>query len=157
MRRSWEGPTGSPDVPRGLGLRVVETGDARALGTLMANAYRGTIDDEGETAEDALAQAHATLTGSWGPLIAGASLVALRGGAVVAAVITVRDAQHEMVPLLAFALTDPRWQRQGIGTWLIQESIYRLTALGITELHLAVTRGSPARRLYDRLGFQEVG
>lgn len=156
MRLLWKGRAVAPAAPGDLCLRVVGTNDGEALGTLMSNAYRGTIDDEGETPEQALAEAHATLMGSWGPLIEGASLVAPRGGDVVAMVITVRDAQLGMAPLLAFALTDPTWQRQGIGSWLIRESVCRLAALGITELHLAVTRGNPAQRLYERLGFREV-
>lgn len=156
MRLRWKAPLVAPAAPRDLCLRVVGSDDDEALGTLMSNAYRGTIDDEGETPEETLAQAHATFAGSWGPLIERASLVAVHGGDVVAMVITVRDAQHAMAPLIAFALTDPMWQRQGIGSWLIRESVCRLSSLGINELHLAVTRGSPAQRLYERLGFEEV-
>jgi ribosomal protein S18 acetylase RimI-like enzyme len=39
---------------------------------------------------------------------------------------------------------------------LIQESIARLNSHGVHELHLWVTRGNPAVRLYQRLGFDVV-
>jgi len=156
MRVSWETAPTSDDVPEGLGVRPVQPEDGAALGTLMSDAYRGTVDDDGETPEEALAEAQGAIGGAWGPLIEDASLMALAGDDVVAAVITVRDVSNGMSPLLAFALTDPAWQRRGIGGWLIRESICRLASLGVTELHLAVTRGSPAQRLYERLGFRIV-
>ena len=105
---------------------------------------------------EAIADADAALAGTWGPVIGEASLAAVSEDDLVTAVITVRDAKHDMLPLLAFALTEPAWQRRGIGEWLIQESIARLASLGVSEIHLAVTRGNPAQRLYERIGFRIV-
>lgn len=70
--------------------------------------------------------------------------------------IIVLDDAHGGLPLLAFAITDPAFQRRGIGRRLIEESIRRLDATGVKELHLAVTRGNPAFALYQRLGFEVV-
>lgn len=157
MRLGWEAvPTSRGVAPEGFVLRLLQPEDGGALGALMWNAYRGTIDDEYATLSEAVDDAGATLAGKWGPTIGEASLAAVLGDRLVAAVIVVRDAEHEMWPLLAFALTEPAWQRRGIGEWLIQESIARLASLGVSEVHLAVTRGNPAQRLYERIGFRIV-
>jgi GNAT superfamily N-acetyltransferase len=139
-----------------LELRPLIDWDPVAVGHLMWVAYRGTIDDEYPTEDDALADAEGALGGRWGPVIWQASVTAAHAGRLVAAVINVYDSKHDMTPLLAFALTEPDWQGRGIGGWLIEESVSRLDDLGESELHLAVTRGSPAQRLYERLGFRVV-
>ena len=72
---------------------------------------------------------------------------------MISAAIVVRDSARDGLPLLAFALTEPGHQRRGIGRRLIEESIARLDSNGVHELHLAVSRGNPAARLYQRLGF----
>jgi GNAT superfamily N-acetyltransferase len=131
--------------------------DSDAVGRLMWAAYRGTIDDEYADEGDALADAEAALGGRWGPVIWQASVTAASANSLVAAVIAVRDIEHDMTPLLAFALTEPAWQGRGIGNCLIRECLTRLDALGESELHLAVTRGNPAQRLYERIGFLVVG
>ena len=149
---------GRHDAPvLGLTLRSLRPTDSEALGALMWNAYRGTVD-EGDYDEpsDAMEDARRTLAGWWGPLIDEANLAVMANGDLVAAAVTVRDAAHDMIPLLAFVLTDPSWQRRGIGGWLIGESVAALAGLGISELHLAVTRGNPAQHLYERLGFRNV-
>lgn len=60
------------------------------------------------------------------------------------------------MPLLAYAATAPERQGQGLGSCVIENAVRRLNALGVTEFHLAVLPGSPARRLYERLGFELV-
>jgi ribosomal protein S18 acetylase RimI-like enzyme len=127
--------------------------DSAALGELMWSAYRGTIDDEYTVEADALADAESTLAGVWGPVIWQASVSAATAGQLVAATILVRDTKHESTPLLAFALTMPACQGHGLGGWLIRESVARLAAMGESEVHLAVTRGNLAQRLYERIGF----
>ena len=94
--------------------------------------------------------------GVWGPVVWDASLAAELDSLVISAAIVVRDSAHDGLPLLAFALTDPGHQRRGIGQRLIEESIARLDSNGVHELHLAVTPGNPAVRLYQRLGFEVV-
>ncbi|UMZ09545.1 GNAT family N-acetyltransferase [Pseudomonas sp. MPFS] len=47
----------------------------------------------------------------------------------------------------------PAWHGQGIGTQLLQSLLAEADALG-RSCSLSVEQGSPARRLYERLGFQ---
>jgi len=51
---------------------------------------------------------------------------------------------------------DPRWQRRGIGTALILVLLNRARIEGV-PVELGVFKVNPARALYERLGFVEVG
>jgi ribosomal protein S18 acetylase RimI-like enzyme len=59
-----------------------------------------------------------------------------------------------MRPLLAFVVADPAHRRRGLGREIIVETIARLDAAGLRELHLAVSPDNPARELYRALGFR---
>lgn len=158
MCRRWE--AGSlPTVPHlhDVDIREVRATDALAVGRMMWAAFRGSSDDEFDTVADAEAEVFQTLDGKWGPFLAEASLVAVLASEVVSAVLLVLDDAHDRAPLLAFAVTAPERQGQGLGGWLIENAVRSLDALGITELHLAVAPMNRALRLYERLGFAEVG
>jgi predicted N-acetyltransferase YhbS len=137
-------------------VRALLEGDVPGLGRLMWAAFRGTVDDEGETAAEAETEVAGTLAGKWGPVMWPASLVAEQDGEIMSAAITVLDDAHEGLPLLAFTMTDPKHRGQGLAGRLIEGSIRGLHGLGVRELHLAVTRGNPAYHLYRRLGFEVV-
>jgi ribosomal-protein-alanine N-acetyltransferase len=52
----------------------------------------------------------------------------------------------------------PERQRQGIGRALIEEMLRALERLGVTTVYLEVRESNAvARRLYEALGFAEVG
>jgi GNAT superfamily N-acetyltransferase len=157
MRLTWTAAPQPAEISApGVQTRQLRATDDTALGQLMWAAFRGTADDDYAAPSDASADAAGTLTGAWGPVLWYASRVAETGPALAAASIVVRDEAHGYQPLLAFALTDPHWQHRGLARRLIEESIARLDSAGITELHLAVTRGNPATRLYEQLGFRVI-
>jgi GNAT superfamily N-acetyltransferase len=157
MWKAWAtaGPPAAA-LPGRVWVRALTAADEAAIGRLMWVAFRGSGDDEYSWPDDADADAAAALAGRWGPVVWRASLVAELESAIVSAVIIVLDDAHRGLPLLAFVMTDPACQRRGIGGWLIEESLHRLDAIGVKELHLAVTRGNPAAALYQRLGFEVV-
>jgi len=129
--------------------------DAAALSDLMFEAYRGSIDDHGESREDARAEIEKTFSGGYGRMLWEASFVAsdlqddrkLAG----ASLLTLwRDA-----PLLAFSMTRPTQRRAGLARSLIVTSAHALILHGHTNLTLVVTTGNtPAERLYESLGFE---
>ncbi len=137
-----------------IAARPITSADADALASLMWHAYHGTIDDEGETPEDAAREIGLLFAGGYGPLLTDCSFVAESGGAVVAASLVVLFAR-ERVPLLAFAMTHPAHANRGLAGALIRHSINALIAAGQTDLCLYVTEGNaPAQHLYAKLGFQ---
>lgn len=62
----------------------------------------------------------------------------------------------EAVPELAVAVL-PAWRGQGVGTRLVEALAKRAAGAGHPALSLSVQRANPAMRLYERLGFLEMG
>jgi GNAT superfamily N-acetyltransferase len=152
MRGRVDRAAGAGELVAGLTIRPIDVRDEVDLGMLMAAAYRGTIDDPGEDDAWFQADARATLQGRHGVLLEDASVVAVDEEELLVGTCAVTDDGPHLLP--AFALVAPRWQNRGVGTALIGASANMLRARGHHEWTLAVTEGSPARRLYERLGFQ---
>jgi uncharacterized protein (DUF924 family)/RimJ/RimL family protein N-acetyltransferase len=131
--------------------RVPQPEDGDALAALMLEAYRGTIDDEGETPEETRAAVQQLFDGVFGPLLWAVSEVIEEGGRLVAAtLITIWEDR----PFVAFTVTAPSHQGQGLARAGLQRAMNRLRAGDETELRLVVTRGNaPAEHLYASLGF----
>jgi GNAT superfamily N-acetyltransferase len=130
-----------------------------ALGRLIFDAYHGTIDDEGETPEEAVGVVEQLFGGEFGALMAEASTLVFTpsGGLIAATLITyhrVPTGQFEG-PFLAFSLTDPAWQRRGLARAGLTRAMQTLAlGAGHHEIALVVTQGNPAEQLYAALGFR---
>lgn len=131
--------------------RSLRPDDAPALAALMLDAYRGTVDDEGETAEETLAEVNAMLEGKYGPWLADASFVVeLDGRLVAACVITL----WSDMPLVTQLFTHPDYTNRGLGKFLLTRSINALYDQGYEALVLYVTSGNAsAEHVYATLGF----
>jgi GNAT superfamily N-acetyltransferase len=127
----------------------------RELAKLMLEAYRGTVDYEDETLEDAIQEIEQVFEGKYGALLRKCSFVAKSDACpylVSATIVTL----FEQVPLLAFSMTHPNHKRQGFGRALLQRSTNALLHEGYMELRLAVTdTNTPALNLYRSMGFRE--
>lgn len=136
-------------------LRTAGPGDREALAALLIAAYAGTLDDEGETPEQALVEIDRTLGGAYGPYLEPCSFLVEAAGQVVAASLITRWTE---APLVAFVLVAPEHKGRGLGERVLRRSMAALAAQGERELVLFVTDGNaPAQRLYARLGFLVVG
>jgi ribosomal protein S18 acetylase RimI-like enzyme len=126
--------------------------DAEALAVLMHDAYRDTVDDEGESLEETRLVVKQLVDGEFGAMLWDASEVIERAGRVVAATLITR---WQGLPFVAFTLTAPNHQGRGLARAGLLRSINRLAAAEETVLRLVVTQGNaPAERLYERLGFR---
>jgi ribosomal protein S18 acetylase RimI-like enzyme len=68
------------------------------------------------------------------------------------------EGKPDETPLLAFAMTRKRDQRRSLSTAVILRSVAALSGLGYSRFSLAVTAdNTPARRLYEKLGFRTWG
>lgn len=136
-------------------VRAPRLGDAPAIAELMLAAYRGTIDDEGETPEETLEAVQRMFAGEYGALLWNISEVTERDGRLASAIIcTVWEGR----PFVAFTVTAPQYKGQGLARAGLVRAINRLAAAGDPILRLIVTRGNaPAERLYASLGFVTEG
>jgi RimJ/RimL family protein N-acetyltransferase len=129
-------------VPAGIELRQLTDADAENLRLLFWSAFGSAGEDGHASADTARDEARDNLAGKWGPVIWDASVVATSPQRAVAASVVVRDDAHQMLPLLAFLVTSPEHQRYGIGQSILTATLRRMDALGIHELHLAVSAGN---------------
>lgn len=137
-----------------LVFRNLERGDARALGQLLYDAYKGTVDDEGQTLADAIAEAEETIAGKYGALIGEASYVVLDGSTIVSTCVVTN---YKEIPLVAFAATLPAYQGRGLARKGMIASIRSLADMGRDQVRLVVTEtNSRALSLYERLGFAPI-
>jgi ribosomal protein S18 acetylase RimI-like enzyme len=67
-------------------------------------------------------------------------------------------AVHGRFALLHGLAVLPEWRGRGLGAWMVRRAARFGRAHGAGELALAVTEANaPARAMYDRLGFAEIG
>jgi len=132
-------------------VRAPTPADAPAIAELMLAAYRGTIDDEGETPEETLEMVRQMFAGEYGVMLWNISEVTERDGRLAAATICT---MWEGRPFVAFMVTAPEYKGQGLARAGLTRAINRLAAAGDPLLRLVVTHGNaPAERLYASLGF----
>ena len=139
------------------GMRRPDPGDATSLAQLMFDAYRGTVDDSGESLDDARAEVAKLFRGEYGRLDLPASSLIERAGVAASATIVTRDPTPYFTgeAFVAFSMTAPPWQRQALARNGLLHAVRTLRERGEPRLHLVVTRANVAAvRLYESLGFR---
>ena len=158
-RLSLELSVADAAAPESPACRTVVPSDRDALARLMLDAYRGTVDYNGETLGDALKEVGSTLSGSYGRFLFDCSFVVDGGTELSSAslVTSFNSGESGERALLAFVMTAKRHQRQGMAATLVRHSAAALRGKGYTRLELVVTTdNAPAKQLYARLGFRPV-
>jgi L-amino acid N-acyltransferase YncA len=141
------------DVPPGA--RRPAAGDEWALAELMLDAYRGTIDYDGETLDDARAEVGSYLRGATDPALLGCSWVVEQGGVIVAACLA-SYWQERARPLIAYLMTRADWKGRGLGQGLAAMCLASLRAAGYTQARAVITAGNePSERIFKKLGFTQ--
>jgi Acetyltransferase (GNAT) family len=140
-----------PVRPDPLVVRHVERDDHEALSHLMLDAYRGSVDDEGESIEDA----RAAIDHYFETIVWPHSFVIADGDLPVAmSMVVIVDGVHYIDPVATAAVH----KTHGLGRIAVTTSLRSLAASGITEVGAVITDGNtPSERLFTRLGFVRVG
>jgi hypothetical protein len=134
--------------------RTATKEDIPFLGQLMYNAYVGTIDYEGETLEEAVNEIAGLLDGKYGPFLSECSFVVTDKDCLASAVLVTWFKETEM-PLIAFAMTDPRFTNRGMSTFLLKMSINALVDQGYKQAFLVFTNGNHAiEKIVRKIGFE---
>jgi ribosomal-protein-alanine N-acetyltransferase len=82
----------------------------------------------------------------------GICLAALEDGAIVGYLVCSR---YDTVWHLMNVAVDPKWQRQGIATALLDRALGELRGRGVRRVEAWTREGEPANRWYRRSGFHE--
>ena len=140
-----------------LQLRAAMPSDMPALAELMIDAYRGTIDYDGETIEDAIGEVNAYLSGQRGgaPLLRESQL-AFEEGILVSACL-VADWHERQQPVIAYVMTRARSKNKGLARRVLVSTLQKLQGEGHAGVGAVITEGNSASEmLFFRLGFQKV-
>lgn len=121
------------------------------LAALMLDAYRNTIDDEGESLEDALSALDYYLAS----FVRTHSYVMLDGSDPVAfAFVVVMNDVHYIDPVVVASAR----KRLGVGGALVRRCLGSLADAGVFEVGATITDGNVAsERLFIGLGFDRLG
>ena len=134
-----------------LSTRRVRSTDRNMLAALMLNAYRGTIDDEGEDTDDALAAVDSYIA----CIDQDHSFVVTEDDRVVAmAFVVIVDGVYYVDPIVVAADR----KRTGLGGHAVRTLLNSLASAGVTEVGATITDGNTAsERLFLGLGFARRG
>ncbi len=122
-----------------------------ALAAVLLAGYRGTVDDEGETIEEARVAIDHYLS----VIDRSHSIVLLDADAIVAMSFVVRVGG---IPYIDPVVVAPDRKRQGLGTEAVGLSLASLRRGGASEVGAAITDGNTAsEQLFTRLGFTRRG
>ena len=134
--------------------RRITNDDFAELAQLFLDAYAGSVDDEGETLDDAQAEIRRLLNGDSGePRRTEWRGIYADDGALVSVILCTT---YKSIPFIAHVLTQPSFRERGYATSLIREVAASVDAAGGTAIGLMVTRENPAVQLYRELGFAEM-
>ncbi|MCI4350327.1 MAG: GNAT family N-acetyltransferase [Thermoplasmata archaeon] len=140
---------------KGLRPTTVAAVPIEVLQQLDARGFRGSVDESllADTPGENARLLSDLIGGTYGRFLSEASRVLLdRDGAPIAAILCAEQSSRTAVVL--DAVVDPPYRRQGLGLYLFSWCIQALRALGYGTVQLWVTEANtPARALYDRLGF----
>lgn len=138
-----------------LDARQLQKEDAPQLGNLLHAAYQGTVDDEGESPEEARKEAEQILAGKYGPIMENATAGIFREDELLAAIVFTEWSKLDF-PFLAFSITHPKAQRQGLARQLFVSAMNELARSEHRRIGLFVTASNTrAVQLYVQMGFQK--
>lgn len=132
-------------------VRRVSPGDRERLATLLLEAYRGTIDDEGEGPDEARAaidEYFSTMVHEHGYVLEQAD------DPVSFAFVVVVGGRHYIDPVV----TAPSAKGRGLGSTAVRVCLSSLASVGVPEVGAVITDGNTAsERLFAGLGFTRLG
>lgn len=135
-------------------LRHVEIQYLHAMAEAVLDAYRDTVDYEGEDLDQTMDELTRVFNDYYGPLLTEASFLIMEKEEVKAGVLV---CLYRNEPTITYTFTRKKEQRLGYATLLIMKAADVLYRQGHHSLYLYVTvENSGALRLYESLGFSEV-
>lgn len=135
------------DVYRGPD-HTITPDDLHPLAQLMLDAYRGTIDSEDETLQDAVDEVSSYFDDA--PLLDHSFQVKAEGGRPISAVLV---SQQDEDAFIGYVITDPDHKGRGLATEVTSRALSSLQSAGYRRVVLYITEGNmPSERVFRGLG-----
>jgi hypothetical protein len=137
--------------PTGSALRNPAPEETESLAEVLLDAYRGTIDDEGETTDDALVEIESFLAGEEGDPLLNCSWVLDSSDTLLSACLV---SLWHGEPLISYIVTRSTWKQRGLASFLLRQSLLSLQDGGYSRVRAFITDGNDASRgLLTHFGF----
>jgi ribosomal protein S18 acetylase RimI-like enzyme len=150
---TFAGPARSGQEPRQF--RPLLEVPVPALGELFLDAYRDTVDYEGESLEDAIGEVQNVIGGGYGQLAQRYSLTLGQGGEVHSALFVTETPEGDL--FIPYVVTAKSHGRQGLAKALLERCLQQAKDHGVSSVDLYVTEANRgAVELYQSLGFRVV-
>jgi RimJ/RimL family protein N-acetyltransferase len=148
-------PTGV--IPAEFVIRVVEPADLSPLAELMLEAYRNTIDYEGEGLTEAIEEVQRYFSPiSEDPPLLGHSVLVSTASTLHCACL-VKQWHRRQCPLVGYVMCHPAWKRRHLAVLALAESLRRLKEAGFSQVRAVITEGNVAsEQLFLRAGFRRL-
>ncbi|MBO0470648.1 GNAT family N-acetyltransferase [Enterococcus sp. DIV0242_7C1] len=129
--------------------------DKGKLADHLLNAFKGTIDDQGEDLKQWQNEVNQFFQGKYGTILKEHSYYHLSLGKITGSVIV---SLFRKIPLIIYLAVDPASRGSGLSYELMEQVLSSFTDTTYKHIFLVVTSGNTsAKRVYDRLGFEYAG
>ena len=149
-------PKPRPLDPKFL-MKCVSISDADDLAAMMLDAYRGTIDYQGEDIEDARQEILGYFCGkSGGTDLRELSRVISQDDRPISACLSAKSDQRKY-PLVAYSMTRNSYKGMGLARYLLATVLHELKSAGHLGVMAVITEGNiPSERLFGSAGFELI-
>ena len=155
---SFEGGPGTnvDEFPPTFEVRNPRESDGPELASLMFDSYQGTIDYNGETLQEGVAEVKSYFERpDWKPLLH-CSFVLVSDDHIISACL-VSTGEKTPGPLISYVMTRSNFKGQGLAKAIVQRALQTIRSAGYGGAAATVTEGNtPLEKLLVGLGFSRV-
>ena len=144
-------------MPNGFLTRNPTSQDISELAELMLDAYKGTVDYDGEGMPESVKEVKSYFERADSVAMLEQSFVAVAGNRLAAACLMSKWEKREE-PLIAYIMTRASFKGRGLASALTSLMLESLRDSGRPGVTAFVTDGNtPSEKLLSRLGFKRLG
>lgn len=127
--------------------------DQHILAELMLDSYRGTIDDDGETIDDAIREVDSYFSHQDSGWFDYSWLAFIENDLVCASLVGFWKDRNS--PIIAYVMTNQQWKGKRLATIGVSRSLQSLAENNYTKVYAVITEGNfPSEQVFTRMGFK---
>ena len=129
--------------------------DQQILAELMLDSYRGTIDDDGETIDDAIREVDSYFSHQDSGWFDYSWLAFIENDLVCASLVGFWKDRNS--PIISYVMTASQWKGKQLATLGVARSLQSLAENSYTKVYAVITDGNvPSEKIFGRLGFERI-
>ncbi len=127
--------------------------DLQILAELMLDSYRGTIDYDGETIDDAISEVDSYFSHQDSGWFDYSWLAFIENDLLCASLVGFWKDRNS--PLISYVMTASQWKGKRLATIGVSRSLQSLAENNYTKVYAVITEGNvPSEQVFTRIGFK---